>query len=146
MFLLFVPPTHQFEIVPHLFQQAVVVPLVVRGDGHAVGNLADDVQFLYADLIDLVQEVDAGDVRAVALYHVDEVVRRCIVFKGDVCAADAVLRQDRLDQVQVELGLGDQALKVDASLVLSFEDNVGRGLVQADAEALQLFLDDALVL
>jgi hypothetical protein len=35
--------TDQLEIVPHLLQQGVVVPLVMGRDGHRVGDLADYV-------------------------------------------------------------------------------------------------------
>ena len=37
-------------------------------------DLADDIQFLDADLINLVQQVDAGDVRAVTLNCVDKLI------------------------------------------------------------------------
>ena len=38
--------SNETEVVPHLFQQVVKVPLVVGGDGHAVRYLVDNVQFL----------------------------------------------------------------------------------------------------
>lgn len=69
----------ELEVLPHLLEQGVVVPLVVGGDGHAVGDLADDVELLDRDLVDLVEEVDAGHVAAVALDDVDEVVRGRVV-------------------------------------------------------------------
>ena len=37
-------------------------------------NLADDVELLNADLINLVEDVDAGDVGPVAFNHVDQLV------------------------------------------------------------------------
>ena len=34
---------HQSQVLPHLFQQRVVVPLVMGRDGHAVRDFADDI-------------------------------------------------------------------------------------------------------
>ena len=45
------------------------------GDWNSVGNLADDVELLNADLVDLVEDVDAWDVSPVAFNHVDQLVR-----------------------------------------------------------------------
>ena len=53
----------------------IIVPLVMGGDWNSVGNLADDVELLNADLINLVEDVDAGDVGPVPLNHVDQLVR-----------------------------------------------------------------------
>ena len=44
-------------------------------DRNSVGNLADDVELLNADLVDLVEDVDAGDVGPVPLNHIDQLVR-----------------------------------------------------------------------
>ena len=44
-------------------------------DGNSVGDLADDVELLNADLVDLVQDVDAGDVGPVSFNHIDQLVR-----------------------------------------------------------------------
>ena len=44
-------------------------------NGDRVRNLADDVELLNADLVDLVEDVDAGDVGPVPFNHVDQLVR-----------------------------------------------------------------------
>ena len=54
--------SHKLEVVPHFLQKAVIVPLVMGGDGDGVGDLADDVQLLDADLVDLIEDVNAGDI------------------------------------------------------------------------------------
>lgn len=36
--------SHKLEVSPHFFQQVVKVPLVVRADGHAVGNPVNNVE------------------------------------------------------------------------------------------------------
>ena len=40
-------------------------------DRDSVWDPTDDVQLLYADLIDLVQHVDTGDIGSVSLNHVN---------------------------------------------------------------------------
>ena len=56
-------------------QLTIIVPLVMCRDGNSVGDLADDVELLNADLVDLVQDVDAGDVGPVSFNHIDQLVR-----------------------------------------------------------------------
>ena len=79
------------EVGPHLLEQLVKVPFVVRRDGHGVGQLGDDVELLDRDLVNLVEHVDGRDVHAVALDHVDEVVGRSVALERDICAVDPIL-------------------------------------------------------
>ena len=55
---------------------------------------------------DLIEQVDAGDVDAVSLDDVDEVVGSGVTTQGYVRVVDLVLTQDRLDQIQIQLRLG----------------------------------------
>ena len=81
------PGRYQFEVLPHLLQEAVVVPLVVGGDGDTVRDLerkyqhfvkhvpaapdlGDDVKLLDGDLVDLVEQVYAGDVVPVKICNI----------------------------------------------------------------------------
>lgn len=118
---------------------------MVGRDRDAVRDFVDDVQLLDADLIDFVEQVDARDIDAVPLDDVDQVVGRRVVPQRDVGVVHLVLGQNGLHGVQVELGLGDGGVEVDASLVLPPEVDVGRRFVQPDAEALQLVLQQLLV-
>ena len=81
---------HQLEVVPHLVQEVVIVPLVMSRDWDGVGDPADDVQLLDADLVDLVEDVDAGDVGSVALDNINQFVRSSITAEGDVSVGDPV--------------------------------------------------------
>lgn len=113
---------HQLQILPHLLQQVVKVPLVVGGDGDAVRNLVDHVQLLDTNLIDLIEQVDARDVDPVALDYVDQlqreydepflkpgpfstytqdtyIVRVGVIAQSYVRIVDLVLAQDGLDRV-----------------------------------------------
>ena len=47
----------------------------MSGDGDSVGNLADDVKLLDADLVNLVEDVDAGNVGSVTLHHINKFIR-----------------------------------------------------------------------
>lgn len=137
---------HQVEIDPHHLQQIVEVPVVVGGDGHAVRNLVDHVQLLDADLIDLVEQVDARDVNPVALDDVDEVVGRRVVLEHDVRVVDLVLAQNRLHRVQIQLRLGHRRVQVDSAFVLLLEVDVGWLLVEPQAETFQLVFQQLLVM
>ena len=70
--------SHKCQVVPHFLQEAVVVPLVMSRDGDGVGDLADYVELLDADLVDLIEDVDAGNVGSVPLHNVNEFVRSSI--------------------------------------------------------------------
>jgi len=119
--------------------------VVVRRDGHAVRDLVDDVQLLDGDLIDLVQQIDAGYVNAVAFDHIDQVVTGGIISQSNVRIVDLVLGQNGLDQIRVQLGLGNHAVQIDAALVLPLVVDIWWFLVQPDAKALQLVLQEFLV-
>ena len=59
---------------------------------------------------------------------------------------DAVFGQNALDNVQIQLGLRHERLQVDATLLLPTQSNVGRLLVESNAESFQLALNNLLVL
>jgi hypothetical protein len=52
------------------------------------------INYLDRDLIDLVEQVDAGDVGPVALHNVNKIVSSGVISKCNVCIVDLVLRQD----------------------------------------------------
>jgi hypothetical protein len=54
--------------LPDALQQLLQIPLVRSRDGHVVGHLVDDVQFLDCQLVDLVQNIDGGNVSPIALH------------------------------------------------------------------------------
>ena len=56
---------------------------------------------LYGNLVDLVEEVNAGDVHSVPLHHVDQILCRGIIAQCDVSIVDLVLAQNRPHCVQI---------------------------------------------
>ncbi|KAJ8530370.1 hypothetical protein ON010_g14542 [Phytophthora cinnamomi] len=132
-------------VVPDHLEQLVEVPAVVRRDNDVMRDLVDDGQLLDRELVDLVEHVEARDVDAVALDLVDELVHGHVGAQRHVGVVDLVLVQDLVDRVGVQLALRDRGLEVDAAALLAAEDHVGRLLVEADAEALELELDELLV-
>jgi len=136
----------QVQLLPHGLHQLVNVPAVLRADGHSVGDPVEQVELLDADGVDLVEHIDDGDVAAaLGLEHVDQIVDGGVATDGDVGRADLVLGHDGPDLVVVDMGQRYRARDVEAALVLLLEGDVGRALVDADAEPFQLSLDDALV-
>ena len=136
----------ELQFLPHDLHELVEVPPILGADGHRHRDPVQQVQLLDADGVDLVQHVDDGDVApALRLQHVDDVVDRRVAPQRNVGRGDLVLLHDGPDLVVVDVGLGDGAGDVEAALLLLLECDVGGRLVDADAEALELRLDDALV-
>ena len=71
--------------------------LMVGTDRYTMGYFVDDVELFYGNLVDFVEYVDGGHVHAVALYHVDQVVRRRVIIKGNISVVDLVLLQNLLN-------------------------------------------------
>mmetsp|Transcript_12153 Transcript_12153/g.30665 ORF Transcript_12153/g.30665 Transcript_12153/m.30665 type:complete len:417 (+) Transcript_12153:144-1394(+) len=135
----------QAEVVPAHLDQAVQVPLEVRAHGAVVRQLVQHVELLQRDLVHLVDGVDAGDVDAAALNHVHQLVHGAVLLEEDVCVVYAVLRAHRLHGVQVQLRVRHVGGERQAALVLFLERQPRQLLVQPDAKALELVLDELLV-
>lgn len=119
---------------------------MLGADGHRVGDAVQQVELLDRDGVDLVEHVDDGDVGArLGLEHVNQVINGGVAADRNVGRRDLVLAHDGADLVRVDVCQGDSAGDVEAALVLLLECDVGRLLVDADAEAFQFGLDHALV-
>mmetsp|Transcript_7865 Transcript_7865/g.20466 ORF Transcript_7865/g.20466 Transcript_7865/m.20466 type:complete len:232 (-) Transcript_7865:276-971(-) len=110
-------------------------------DGHVMRKLSQELQLLHCQLIDLVEHVNAGNVRPVTLHYVDEVIGGSVALQYHVCIHDTVLGKDSFHRVKVHLRAWYSRLKVDASAILPPQHDVGRLLVQPNAEPFQLILD-----
>lgn len=75
-------------------------------DGHTVWDLVNQVQLLFhvkygcethctrdlnGNLIDFVEEIDAGNVNSVALDDIDQFILSRVFLEGDIAAVDSVL-------------------------------------------------------
>jgi hypothetical protein len=122
----------EVELLPHLLQELVDVPAVLRTDWAGVRNAVDQIELLDGDGINLVQRIDDRDVApALRFDHVNQVVDSRVASDSNIRVGHAVFAQ--------------HGLNVDAALLLLLEHNVGWALVDADAEAFQFVLDNALV-
>ena len=134
------------DAAPDALEQVVEAPAVLGRDHDVVGHAVEQVELLDGDGVDLVHDVERGHVDAVALDHVDEVVHGAVGLPDrDVRVVQAVLGADGAHRGLVELGLREHGAVGHAALGLAHEVDVGARLVEADAEALELALDDALV-
>jgi hypothetical protein len=77
--------------------------------------------------------------------NVDQFVQRGVAPKGDLAVRQLVLGQDSFDLVRLQIGQGDRVGYRDAALLALLDEDVGRLLVEPDAKALELALDDLLV-
>lgn len=97
--------------------------------------------------VDLVEDVDAGDVNTVALNDINELVHCRVHFERNVTAVNSVLFQNGNNRVFTHVGHFDTKSLGDGhtTLVLPLEDDVGSRLVEPNTETLKFSLDDALV-
>lgn len=81
----------EVELFPHSLHQLVNVPPVLRADGHRVGDAVEQVEFLDADAVNLVEHVNDRDVAsALGFEDIDQVVDGGVAPNGDICRADLV--------------------------------------------------------
>ncbi len=75
----------------------------------------------------------------------DELIDRGVTAHGDVGVHNAVLFEDVCDEVFVQMSERRHTVnsEVDATALFGFEHDIGRLLVQTNAETLQLFLHSA---
>lgn len=137
--------TSQIQVLPSLGEQLVKVPLVMSADRDSVGDLRDQVQLLDRDLVNLVQNIQAGHVHTVALDHIDQLVDSGVTLETDVGIVDLVLGKHSLDFIQIQMRQRDSVGHADTALLLLLEVNVWWLLVESNAESLQFLLDNLLV-
>lgn len=127
------------ELVPHGVLEVVNVEVLFDRDDDRVGLSRELVHLLHADRVDLVVDVEAGDVVAVTEHHVDELVDSDVLSEHDIDVVHLVSLQDGTDHLFVNLGecethgLGDD----DTTGVLFAEDHIGLGLVETDTDGLE---------
>ena len=139
--------TDQVEVVPHLLHELIKVPFILGADGHVVGELIKEVKLFDCDRVNLVQNVDARNVDSVALNNIDKVIHGVVLSEDDVAVADFILVQNRPDSVIRHLGQLDAVAlgNGDTATVLPLQLDGGLFLVETDAEAFKLTLNDSLV-
>ena len=77
----------------------------MRRYGHTMRNLVDDVELLYRDLIDLVQDVDARYIDSVAFNDVDQIIHAGVASYDYVSIVDAILAENRFHSLQVQIAV-----------------------------------------
>lgn len=80
-------------------------------------QLINDIQLLNSQLINLVQDVDAGDILSVAFNDIDQLINGSITSAEDISTHDLVLLADGLDNLVSQDGLRNHGLEVDGTLV-----------------------------
>lgn len=109
--------------------------------------LVNDVELFDANLVDLVENVDARHINAVAFDDVNQLVNSRVLSEVEVSVRNFELGGDGLHSLFAHVshvkvhGLDD----VDSALILALDDNVWRLLVEPQAKAFQLVLDLATV-
>jgi len=102
-----------------------------------------DVQFLDGNLVDLVQNINAGHVNSVSFDNVDELVNCRVASDVHVGIRKSVFMANCFDCVIAHVSEFEakRFYHVETAFFLSFNNDVWWSLVESDAEALQLILD-----
>ena len=72
------------EIAPHHLKKIIKIPVVVSRDGAAVRSAREDIKSLDGDLIDLVEDIDAGDVDTVAFNDINQIISCSITVEVEI--------------------------------------------------------------
>ena len=99
----------------------VITESLRRRYRHVMGHLIDDVQLLDGQLVDLVQNIDAGYVPPIALDDVDELVDGGIASAEYITAHYLVLPANGVDDLVGQDGLLHHRLKVYGTFVFTPE-------------------------
>jgi len=139
--------TDQIQIVPNFAHQFVEVPLVLCTDRNVMGDFVENVELFNGDRVNLVEHIKAGNVDAIALDDINELIHGAVLSEGDIAVADSVLVQNGTNSVVSHLGHG-HAVSLDdmgTATILSLECDCGSSAVETDTEALKLALNNALI-
>jgi len=137
----------QVQVLPDLLHELIEVPLVLGGDGHVVRHLVQEVELLNGDGVDLVEDVEAGDVHSVLFNDINQLVHGGVLTEVDVAVGHLVLVEDAPDGVISHFGHVQAHLlsDVNATFILLLQLNEGQLLVESNSETFQLTLDNSLV-
>ncbi len=99
-----------------------------------VGQSVKDMKFLNGDLINLVDNIYARHVDAIALYHVNQIICCSIKPQRNICIVDLIFTTDCLDCLKIQMSGGHCWCKTYPSFVLPLETHIWRLCIQPGKE------------
>lgn len=152
------------EVDIHGLHQLINVPSMLGADGYRIRDPIQQIQLLDADGVNLVEDIDDGNVTpGLCLDDVDEVVNCRIASDGNIGGRHLVFVHHGLDLVMVcwrcqcnfvsteersgltDMGQGDCMCDVETTLILLPDRDVWRLLVDSDTEPFEFVLNHPLV-
>eukprot|EP01139_Manchomonas_bermudensis_P010142 Amastigsp_a340011_380.p2 type:complete len:325 gc:universal Amastigsp_a340011_380:300-1274(+) len=127
--------------LPDLLQQKIEVHAPLAADDDRVGEARKTVQLLQPDRVELVVDVQRGDVFPVALDRVDELVDPVVAAEQNLRVVDFELEEQRRHQRAVNFRQRHRRIELDASALLELDRDVRRRSVETDADRLELGLE-----
>ena len=121
--------TYHTECLPDLLLENVKPKLHGNRDAAVERLLRYRVDFLNGNDVDLVVDIQALDVLAVSLDHINKVVDIVVAAEGDVCIVDFVFVEHVLYHLAVDLGQGRRRIELDAASLLWVDSNVRLRLI-----------------
>lgn len=137
--------SNKVKILPDLFNQFVQVPFEMSRARDTVGDSIKDIELLDSDLVDLIEDIDAGDIKSVAFDDINQFIHCSVAAEADIRIRDLVLVEHGLHSLLVDVSQIDSLGDADTALLFLLERNVGGLLVEPDPEPLELLLNEFLV-
>ena len=133
----------QVQLVPDPLDEVVEVQVQVTADDSAVRLISEAVHFLHTNSVDLVVDIQARHILAVAQQHVNKLVDSDVFADHDITVMNLVALQDGTDHLLINLGQRQtHGLRHNnATTRLFLENNIGLRLVQTNADIIQLLLE-----
>lgn len=131
----------ELESFPERLHHVVQIKFHVATNHYRVWLARQAVHLLDGDLIDLVVDIQTGQIHTVGGDHVDELVLGAVFAEEHLGVEDLEGVQDGLDHFLVAARKGTGGIEAQAAALLLLEVDVGLALVQTNAHALQLSLE-----
>lgn len=108
--------------------------------------LIENVELIKSQGVNLVKGIQTRNVFSISFNDIDDIVFSGIALQANIGIVDLVLSEDSLDGLVADTIGVDHTGDCYATLVLLFEIDVWRALVESDSETFEFVFDDSFVL
>mmetsp|Transcript_20760 Transcript_20760/g.35743 ORF Transcript_20760/g.35743 Transcript_20760/m.35743 type:complete len:240 (+) Transcript_20760:130-849(+) len=136
---------NKLQVIPDFIEQTVKVPFLARRNRYIVWQAVVQLQLLHAYRVDLVYNVERGNVYAIAFNNVDQIVLGGVFSQHDVHRVYSILLADLHHAVIVQVSGLDCRCESNTSLVSLPDHDIWRLLVKSDPEPFKFVLNNTLM-
>ena len=124
---------HQAKLIPDFIKKDIDAKFHVDRDASVLRVVSNCVNIFDRDGIDLVVDVDALHILAIAFNRVDQVTDIVVSIELHVGVVDLVLLHDGLDHALIDLGQLHGCTEMDTTGFLRLDNDLGFFFVETDA-------------